>query len=64
MQCSLYWTLLYLTQFPLVPAWPFYEVKLVLIIIREDGNKTDIHDAQVVARQWVSYKTHIDFYCC
>ncbi|XP_059394592.1 adhesion G-protein coupled receptor G4-like [Carassius carassius] len=34
--------------------WPFYEVKLVLIIIREDGNKTNIYDAREVAHQWLT----------
>ncbi|KAL1266599.1 hypothetical protein QQF64_002274 [Cirrhinus molitorella] len=34
--------------------WPYYEVKLVLIIMREDGNKTDIYDAREVAHQWLT----------
>ncbi|XP_052422593.1 adhesion G-protein coupled receptor G4 isoform X1 [Carassius gibelio] len=34
--------------------WPFYEVKLVLVIIREDGNKTNIYDAREVAHQWLT----------
>ncbi|XP_043106795.1 adhesion G-protein coupled receptor G4 isoform X2 [Puntigrus tetrazona] len=33
--------------------WHFYEVKLVLIIIRKDGNKTNISDAQDIAKQWL-----------
>lgn len=31
--------------------WPFYEVKLVLLILREDGNKTHDYDAKEVAHQ-------------
>ncbi|XP_050976413.1 adhesion G-protein coupled receptor G4 [Labeo rohita] len=34
--------------------WPYYEVKLVLIILRQDGNKTDIYDAREVAHQWLT----------
>lgn len=56
---------LYLTQFPLVPDWPYYEVKLVIIIFREDGYKTNIYDAREVVHQWVRYKKkkkmHIEF---
>lgn len=47
---------LYLTQFPLVPDWPYYEVKTALSICRDDGNETNIYDAKEVVHQWVSYK--------
>lgn len=33
---------------------PYYEVKLVFIILREDGSKTSTEDAREVANQWVS----------
>lgn len=56
MPYSLYWCVLYLTQFPFVPDWPYYEVKLVFIILREDRNKTNIYDAREVAAQWVRKK--------
>lgn len=45
-----------------VSDWRYYEVKLVFIIFRDDGNKTSTQDAREVAHQWVSYnKTHIEF---
>lgn len=45
-----------------VSDWSYYEVKLVFIILREDGSKTSTEDAREVANQWVSNnKTHIEF---
>ncbi|CAM4729996.1 unnamed protein product [Leuciscus chuanchicus] len=32
--------------------WRYYEVKLVFIILREDGSKTSTEDAREVAHQW------------
>ncbi|XP_056103665.1 adhesion G-protein coupled receptor G4 [Rhinichthys klamathensis goyatoka] len=34
--------------------WRYYEVKLVFIIHREDGNKTSTEDAREVADQWLT----------
>ncbi|KAK7125793.1 hypothetical protein R3I93_021229 [Phoxinus phoxinus] len=35
--------------------WCYYEVKLVFIIFREDGNKTSTQDAREVAHQWLTH---------
>ncbi|KAK9968314.1 hypothetical protein ABG768_002645 [Culter alburnus] len=37
--------------------WPYYEVKLVIIIFREDGYKTNIYDAREVVHQWLTQAT-------
>ncbi|ROL54362.1 Adhesion G-protein coupled receptor G4 [Anabarilius grahami] len=37
--------------------WPYYEVKLVIIIHREDRNKTNIYDAREVVHQWLTQAT-------
>jgi len=61
MPCHFYWSF-YASHNFLVSDWRYYEVKLVFIIRREDGNKTSTEDAREVADQWVSNnKTHIEF---
>lgn len=34
-------------------AWSIYQVKLIITIIRQDENKTEIYTARDIAHQWV-----------
>lgn len=34
-------------------AWSIYQVKLIITIIRQDGNKTELYTARDIAHQWV-----------